>query len=59
MTDVHRLVDKLWCCCSLLRDDVERDVVGDPGGTIEYTEQLTHVLFLEAVVFALGALRDF
>jgi type I restriction enzyme M protein len=33
------LVDKLWSYCNVLRDD--------GVGTIEYTEQLTYLLFLK------------
>jgi len=33
------LVDKLWSFCNLLRDD--------GVSTIEYTEQLTYLLFLK------------
>src|SRR3954462_10253119 len=39
MTDSRRLVDKLWSYCNVLRDD--------GVGTIEYTEQLTYLLFLK------------
>src|SRR3954454_10884397 len=39
MTDTRRLVDKLWSYCNVLRDD--------GVGTIEYTEQLTYLLFLK------------
>ena len=39
MTDARRLVDKLWSYCHVLRDD--------GVGTIEYTEQLTYLLFLK------------
>lgn len=39
MTDSRRLVDKLWSYCHVLRDD--------GVGVIEYTEQLTYLLFLE------------
>ena len=39
MTDTRRLVDKLWSYCNVLRDD--------GVGTIECTEQLTYLLFLE------------
>ncbi len=39
MTDARRLVDKLWSYCNVLRDD--------GVGTIEYTEQLTYLLFLK------------
>lgn len=39
MTDPRRLVDKLWSYCNVLRDD--------GVGTIEYTEQLTYLLFLK------------
>src|SRR3954468_11698496 len=41
MTDTRRLVDKLWSYCNVLRDD--------GVGTIEYTEQLTYLLFLKMV----------
>src|SRR6476659_3177987 len=37
--DARRLVDKLWSYCNVLRDD--------GVGTIEYTEQLTYLLFLK------------
>lgn len=40
MTDARRLVDKLWSYCAVLRDD-------GVGGVIEYTEQLTYLLFLK------------
>jgi len=39
MTDSRRLVEKLWSYCNVLRDD--------GVGTIEYTEQLTYLLFLK------------
>ncbi|MFZ0161059.1 MAG: class I SAM-dependent DNA methyltransferase [Kineosporiaceae bacterium] len=39
MTDARRLVDKLWSFCNVLRDD--------GVGTLEYTEQLTYLLFLK------------
>jgi type I restriction enzyme M protein len=39
MSDARRLVDKLWSYCSVLRDD--------GVSTIEYTEQLTYLLFLK------------
>src|SRR3954464_10578981 len=39
MSDARRLVDKLWSYCHVLRDD--------GVGTIEYTEQLTYLLFLK------------
>ena len=39
MSDARQLVDKLWNFCNLLRD------VG--VSTIEYTEQLTYLLFLK------------
>jgi type I restriction enzyme M protein len=39
MSDSRRLVDKLWSYCSVLRDD--------GVGVIEYTEQLTYLLFLK------------
>ena len=39
VTDARRLVDKLWSYCNVLRDD--------GVGTIEYTEQLTYLLFLK------------
>ncbi|EFV91248.1 N-6 DNA methylase [Dietzia cinnamea P4] len=39
MTDARRLVDKLWSYCNVLRDD--------GVGVIEYTEQLTYLLFLK------------
>ena len=38
-TDARRLVDKLWSYCNVLRDD--------GVSTIEYTEQLTYLLFLK------------
>ena len=38
-TDTRRLVDKLWSYCDVLRDD--------GVGVIEYTEQLTFLLFLK------------
>ena len=37
--DSRRLVDKLWSYCNILRDD--------GVGVIEYTEQLTYLLFLK------------
>ncbi len=39
MSDTRRLVDKLWSYCNVLRDD--------GVSTIEYTEQLTYLLFLK------------
>lgn len=39
MTDAKRLVDKLWAFCDVLRDD--------GVGVLEYTEQLTYLLFLK------------
>ncbi|MGK2880071.1 MAG: type I restriction-modification system subunit M N-terminal domain-containing protein [Mycobacterium sp.] len=39
MSDSRRLVDKLWSHCHVLRDD--------GVGVIEYTEQLTYLLFLK------------
>ncbi len=39
MSDTRRLVDKLWSYCNVLRDD--------GVDTIEYTEQLTYLLFLK------------
>jgi type I restriction enzyme M protein len=39
VSDARRLVDKLWAYCNVLRDD--------GVGTIEYTEQLTYLLFLK------------
>jgi hypothetical protein len=39
MSDARRLVDKLWSYCNVLRDD--------GVGVIEYTEQLTYLLFLK------------
>jgi type I restriction enzyme M protein len=39
VTDARRLVDKLWSYCNVLRDD--------GVGTLEYTEQLTYLLFLK------------
>jgi type I restriction enzyme M protein len=39
MNDSRRLVDKLWSYCNVLRDD--------GVGVIEYTEQLTYLLFLK------------
>lgn len=39
MNDARRLVDKLWAYCDVLRDD--------GVGVIEYTEQLTYLLFLK------------
>lgn len=38
-TDPRRLVDKLWSYCGILRDD--------GVGVLEYTEQLTYLLFLK------------
>ena len=38
-SDVRRLVDQLWAYCNVLRDD--------GVSTIEYTEQLTYLLFLK------------
>src|SRR5919198_3810455 len=38
-SDARRLVDKLWSYCNVLRDD--------GVGVIEYTEQLTYLLFLK------------
>src|SRR3954447_11952412 len=38
-SDSRRLVDKLWSYCNVLRDD--------GVGVIEYTEQLTYLLFLK------------
>ncbi|GAA4313314.1 HsdM family class I SAM-dependent methyltransferase [Klenkia terrae] len=37
--DARRLIDKLWSYCNVLRDD--------GVSTIEYTEQLTYLLFLK------------
>ena len=37
MADARQLVDKLWNYCNLLRDD--------GVSTIDYTEQLTYLLF--------------
>jgi type I restriction enzyme M protein len=37
--EARRLVDRLWSYCNVLRDD--------GVGTIEYTEQLTYLLFLK------------
>src|SRR5687768_9551443 len=37
--DARRLVDKLWSYCNILRDD--------GVGVVEYTEQLTYLLFLK------------
>ena len=37
VSDSRRLVDKLWSYCNVLRDD--------GVGVIEYTEQLTYLLF--------------
>ena len=39
MSDSRQLVDKLWSYCNVLRDD--------GVSTIEYTEQLTYLLFLK------------
>src|SRR5689334_8772132 len=39
MAETRRLVDKLWSYCNVLRDD--------GVGVIEYTEQLTYLLFLK------------
>jgi type I restriction enzyme M protein len=39
VNDARRLVDKLWAYCDVLRDD--------GVGVIEYTEQLTYLLFLK------------
>lgn len=39
MSESRRLVEKLWSYCNVLRDD--------GVGTIEYTEQLTYLLFLK------------
>ena len=39
MADARQLVDKLWNFCNLLRDD--------GVSTIDYTEQLTYLLFLK------------
>ncbi len=39
MSESRRLVDKLWSYCNVLRDD--------GVGVIEYTEQLTYLLFLK------------
>ena len=39
MTDSAQLVQKLWNYCSVLRDD--------GVGTLDYTEQLTYLLFLK------------
>jgi type I restriction enzyme M protein len=39
MADARQLVDKLWNFCNLLRDD--------GVGTLDYTEQLTYLLFLK------------
>jgi type I restriction enzyme M protein len=39
VSETRRLVDKLWSFCNLLRDD--------GVSTIEYTEQLTYLLFLK------------
>jgi type I restriction enzyme M protein len=39
VSDARRLVEKLWSYCNVLRDD--------GVGTIEYTEQLTYLLFLK------------
>ncbi|GAA4123650.1 class I SAM-dependent DNA methyltransferase [Knoellia locipacati] len=39
MSDARRLVDKLWAYCDVLRDD--------GVGVLEYTEQLTYLLFLK------------
>lgn len=39
MANARRLVEKLWSYCNVLRDD--------GVGTLEYTEQLTYLLFLK------------
>lgn len=39
VTDSRRLVDKLWSYCNVLRDD--------GVGVLDYTEQLTYLLFLK------------
>jgi type I restriction enzyme M protein len=39
VSDARRLVDKLWSFCNVLWDD--------GVSTIEYTEQLTYLLFLK------------
>jgi len=39
MTEARQLVDKLWSYCNVLRDD--------GVSTIEYTEQLTYLIFLK------------
>jgi len=39
MADARQLVDKLWNFCNILRDD--------GVSTIDYTEQLTYLLFLK------------
>lgn len=39
MSDARRLVDELWSYCNVLRED--------GVGTLEDTEQLTYLLFLE------------
>src|SRR5581483_8085794 len=39
VSDARRLVDKLWSYCNVLRDD--------GVSTIEYTEQLTYLIFLK------------
>ena len=39
MSDARQLVDKLWAFCNVLRDD--------GVGTLDYTEQLTYLLFLK------------
>lgn len=39
MTQTTRLIDKLWSYCDVLRDD--------GVGVLEYTEQLTYLLFLK------------
>ena len=39
MSETKQLVDKLWNFCNLLRDD--------GVSTIDYTEQLTYLLFLK------------
>lgn len=39
MADARQLVDKLWAFCNVLRDD--------GVGTLDYTEQLTYLLFLK------------
>jgi len=39
LSDSSALVNKLWAFCSVLRDD--------GVGTLDYTEQLTYLLFLK------------